>query len=63
MPSELEQINAKTAQMKVIVYKTKKAELVDYMKKRLKDTDIKDVRNRLSKLKGSLAEDIRKHRE
>lgn len=47
----------------VIVYKTKKSELVDYMKTRLTDVDISEIRRRLSKIKGSLAEDVIKQRE
>ena len=63
MKTNTEKINKKTAQMRVIIYKTKKPELVNYMKKQLKDIRIEEVRSRLSKVKGSLAEDIIKHRE
>ena len=63
MVAGLEEINKKTAQMRVIIYKTKKAELVSYMKSRLKNVNLEEVRSRLSKVKKPLAEDVIKHRE
>ena len=64
MRSTVESINKETAQTRFIVYKTKKAELVNYLKNRLKkDVQISEVRSRLSKIKESLAEDVVKHRE
>lgn len=63
MKTNVSEANRKATQMKVIIYKTRKPELVDYMKTRLKDMKIEEVRGRLSKVKGSLAEDIIKHRE
>ena len=63
MKADIEKINEKKAEMRVIIYKTKKSELVNYMKKRIKDVKLEDVRSRLSKVKESLAEDIKKHRE
>jgi len=63
MKADIEKINEKKAEMRVIIYKTKKSELVNYMKKRIKDVKLEDVRSRLSKVKESLAEDVNKHRE
>lgn len=61
--SKLNELHKTIRGINVIVYKTKKSELVDYMKTRLANVDIGEVRRRLSKIKGSLAEDIVKNRE
>lgn len=63
MKTDVSETNRKATKMKVIIYKTRKPEMVDYMKTRLKDMKIEEVRGRLSKIKGSLADDIIKHRE
>ena len=55
--------NVLRASIQLAVIKAKKSPLIEYMKKNIKkEVDIEEVRNRLTKIRTSMAEDITENR-
>lgn len=58
-------LNKKAVQinLEIIIHKIQESELMNYMKKKSRKVRLSTLRDRLSKIKGSLSEEIVKDRE